>query len=425
MEWKIGEAIDHYILFRDTNDPTPIDYAKRLRQRDLLIGDNSSFVWGYVGELTRPQAKTVQIRFDFEFEEGFEEGFKKEHNSSAASEDTGEIMIMPNKPGALDFLVQLSPDLEFLAHAPLDQFVKIQPKTKEEEQRILAELMPRAAGSAPDFCSRYVPNVLRSSKADRSFVELLPLYTLEDIWQRVGYDPNMDVLRHTAAVWFCETLCGSTFNSSGGGCSPEETELIFRSSIDEQIFQITLRQRVAMEKSVGIVNSIREAEGNKDRNLENKYRVAVSGGAVPVPEPPPTTKRQPKTSSATDPDPTEGKEKKSRRNRVEMAKIVDACIVNFWFHLLVGEQKTQADLEKHYGLGSGTLSDGVAGKLMEAMSKCQHGFPKINRKSISDKGVLYKQLEETLKNLRQDLEIKMQLERQRNREKKNKSKSKS
>lgn len=274
MEWKIGEAMDYFILFRDTNDPSPIDYEKRCRQRDLLIGDPSTFVWAYVGELTALEAEAAQKKLDAEFEERFE----TEHHSSAVSADAGEIMLMPHEPGALDFLANISPRLNFLSQVLPNNCVKIRPESEEEKQRILAELFPRATQGSPDFSSSYRPDKIEvAPKAHRSFVQLLPLRTLTDIWQRVGCDPGMDPFRLTAAVWFGETLCGSTFRSSGSTCGQEETELIFKSSIDDQIDQVTPRQLDVLVKCVDIVNGIRKAAGCEDWNIENKYEgVAAS-----------------------------------------------------------------------------------------------------------------------------------------------------
>jgi len=58
--------MDYYILFRDLDDPTPIDYVKRRFQEDLLIADRASYVWGYIGELNDDQIRVVRARLIWE-----------------------------------------------------------------------------------------------------------------------------------------------------------------------------------------------------------------------------------------------------------------------------------------------------------------------------------------------------------------------
>lgn len=284
MEWEIGTAIDHYILFRDSSDPASIDYAERYRRRDWLTGDNASYVWVRAGELTLLQAEVVQKKLNAVFEGRF---VKECKSSSVQPDETGEIDFIPHSPSALDFLadllpnhdchVRLVPDRDFfvgisserksLERVPLHQPIKIYPKTAKETQRIIGGLDSRLSQGISDFSFAYRQDRLDIPQKDRSFVRLLPISTLINIWQRVGCDPEMDVLRHTAIVWFHDELCNDNFHSSGTACGPKETDLIFKSCIEDRLSQVTLRQRDVLNECVDIVNSVRKADGCEDKNI--------------------------------------------------------------------------------------------------------------------------------------------------------------
>ena len=106
--------MDYYILFRDLDDPTPIDYVKRRWQEDLLIADRALYVWGYIGELNDSQIRVVRARLVWENAKRYYEA----GNSLGASGLTKyvfEIEISAIKPETLNFLAQLPPNLAFLS----------------------------------------------------------------------------------------------------------------------------------------------------------------------------------------------------------------------------------------------------------------------------------------------------------------------
>ncbi|MCL2744410.1 MAG: hypothetical protein FWE67_11225 [Planctomycetaceae bacterium] len=292
MNLEIGTATDHYILFRDINDLTPIDFVKRYRQQDNLTGDDAAYVWAYAGRLTLGQANAVQKMLDSVFEYRFE----SEYKSSAHFGEIGVIEIIPHLPSALDFLVSLAPkqdcyvrlildndillisssDKDFHTQVPLNCCVRMYLRDIGEEQRILGELNSRKLQGIEDFSWSYDRITATIHKKDRSFVQLLSLSILCDTWKHIGDYSSIDILRSTATRWFKKTLCGYKFISTSKG-NPDETEPIFRPSIDEQILQITARQQEVLEKCVEIVNSVRTANGGEDNNIVNKYKVTENG----------------------------------------------------------------------------------------------------------------------------------------------------
>ena len=298
MVWEIGKAIDHYILFRDTDDPAPVDYNKRCSQQDLLIGDKASYVWGYVGELTGLQAGDVRVKLDLMFEGKFnEEAFSPPLLRWSKS---GTIEVIPRLPGALAFLKHVSSNLDFLEHAPVNKSVKIKPKSDEESQRILEELFCRSTWADSGFEFTYKSNRLEIQKICRSFVELLSLETLMDGWQGVGCRPDMEPLRRTAEIWVSEVLEGSKIYTSGEKLSPEGTENIFKSSlIDPDLTLLTLRQSQVLGRCVDVANSIRKTYGCENKNIENKY-VMKTDTAAPVLVPAPAMEKKPTATTMED-----------------------------------------------------------------------------------------------------------------------------
>jgi hypothetical protein len=101
--WRKTESAvdDYYILFCDLDDPTPIDYVKRCCQEDLLIADKTSYVWGYIGELSNSQIHVVQARLVWEnAKRCYDEG--NSFGASGLTKYVFEIEIGAIEPATLD-----------------------------------------------------------------------------------------------------------------------------------------------------------------------------------------------------------------------------------------------------------------------------------------------------------------------------------
>ena len=291
MEPGAKPTMDYYILFRDLDDPTPIDYVKRCYQEDLLIADKTSYVWGYIGELNNNQIREVQARLVWEDAKRYYEA----GNSLGASGLTKfvfEIEIGAIGPAALDYLAQISPHLAFLPGASPTHRFWFYPESDAESLRINQALSSIPLQNNRDFSWRM--HELDFQKIHSSSVQSLPLSLLLDAWKRVGYCPHMDILRHTAAVLDIETtICPGKLrqkpektlnlsNTKSKSVSPEETQKIFKSIVlDKEKYISTLppRQLKILGECVDIVNSIRTADGHGDKNIENIYG-AMSGQRI-------------------------------------------------------------------------------------------------------------------------------------------------
>ena len=238
MEGETEKTDLYYILFRDAAVPAPTDaeYKIRCEQRDLLAGDRAEYVWGYVGELSDSQAKKVREGF-----KKFEKRFRREREFSAPYlEDPDEIAflrrslsemrVILRKPTAQYFLAQISPSLAFLSHVPFDCITRkkrnfrIYPESAEEEQQILKALQPRPVKFHFGFRFWYDPKKIEPLKRHCSFVELLSLQTLMDIWRCFGLIDNTDLLRRTAGIWVIQSLEKSNVYTSKGVIDPEKAK---------------------------------------------------------------------------------------------------------------------------------------------------------------------------------------------------------
>ena len=108
--------------------PAPIDYAKRCAEEDLLLADKASYVWGYVGKLTKEQARIVNNSLN----ENVDKGLWLEYMSSVERSNNnneiqfvhhpqGVIRVVPRKPEAREFLAKVSPNLVFFAMSHLSR----------------------------------------------------------------------------------------------------------------------------------------------------------------------------------------------------------------------------------------------------------------------------------------------------------------
>jgi hypothetical protein len=248
MKWKTGTTTECYILFRDTDDPTPIDYAKRHLNEDLLLADKTSHVWGYIGELNDSQIREVQARFGWENSKRlYEEG-----NSLGASGITKyifEFEIGAIEPEKMDFLANLSPNLAFLSSVSHNYRFLFYPESDEECGLINDALLSLPDKDSSDFS--WSMHELDFPKMHSSSVQLFPLNLLVDGWKRVGYCQHMNILRHTAAIQDIETTIGfyktrkktwknmwnkpektfNLFNTKLKSVSPAEAQKIFKSVV--------------------------------------------------------------------------------------------------------------------------------------------------------------------------------------------------
>jgi hypothetical protein len=157
----------------------------------------------------------------------------------------------------------------------------------------------------------------------------------------------------------------------------DETEIIFKSSLEDQ--KLTDFQREVLGKCADIAKRVL---GTSDIvSVRSSDNVAPSDQQEA------------------------GKEIRPRRNRARREQAIDGCILDYWYHSLIGEPKTQAKMEEKHEIGKGGLSKGAAGLLMAKMENCKAGAPKQTEIDESGKGVLYTYLRETLNVLKKQVKI--------------------
>ena len=271
MEPQSGTKVDdYYILFRDADAPAPTSdiYKKRCEQQDLLIADKASYVWGYVGKLNDSQACVLQTRLDGEFEERLIEKFGGSDADSPA--DYG-LEIATRKPGVLSFLAEVSSDLTFLSNVSPNHRFWFFPEGDELLQ--IKEVLSIRAKNDLDLILKL--HRLTFPKTHKSFVQLLPLKTLVDGWRRIDCYRNMDLLRHTAAIWFIGASSGKfdlTLEKNHNPISPDIAETVFKSVvIDDEYIQLLLPHQLGvLAKCINIANRIRMWDDGEN-NIENQY----------------------------------------------------------------------------------------------------------------------------------------------------------
>ena len=244
MGTETESAIDYYVLFQDLSK-----HARRLKhsgESELQVGKEDSavqFLWCYIGKLTARQARGVKIKLDLEFKTKFEK--------------------------ACPWYMDLNESL-----------IK---EVKESQFQMLQEkgLVARSQQGTEHF-------VVSKTKAIapiiwRSFVQLLPLPTLTDMWHRVGCPTDVEPLRCTAVVWCRETFWKEKISPVGQKMRPGEVELVFKSSLDDQ--EMTVSQREVLWKCVDTANRVRRADGGgKDTDIKkNKYRLVQENTAAAPP----------------------------------------------------------------------------------------------------------------------------------------------
>jgi len=282
---------DYYILFRDTAVPVPtdIEYKKRSEQEDVLLSDKALYVWGYAGTLSEEQAEIVKQGFDSFVDKRLkcEPGYLVTSLGSIPYETefqskTYKMAVKAREPACREFFARKLPNLGFLPYVPLHQTVRIYPESTAEKWRIINKLRNWSAQEQHGFsfyCRFNKQEEFESHKRHRSFVELLSLETLMDVWQRFGYFRHMDLLRRTAGIWVRETLeRNRIIHTKRNRRNPEDIKTIFESFVHddkEYIPALTLRQQVVLGKCVDIINSTRTADGCGAENIDNIYRALL------------------------------------------------------------------------------------------------------------------------------------------------------
>jgi len=377
------ETDDYYILFRDTDDPRPIDYKERCKWQDLLIGDRASYVWGYIGGLSVRQADLVNKGLD----STVNKRFRSEHRSAAISlpdeeesvfmlHPRGEIRVIPRTPAALSFLAQVSPNLQFFSHIPLNQSVRIYPESIKEKQRILEALTSCESQENFGFELHYNPHKNDSPRRFRSLVELVSLETLMDMWQRTGCRVRGQLLRRTAGIWIIETLEKNIIDTSvrdldkkiGKNVSPESIGEAFRSKVlhnKTYISTFSLRQLEVLEECVDITNIVKGESRKK-----NRYKVAKRKRLYKV-----FNKNRIRHRNRVDPkvEPLTAKEEKqklTRRNTPSRIEDVKKIVETYWKKVINGELVTKKDVAtQKFPNEPNILSKKIAKPFMEKISE--------------------------------------------------------
>jgi hypothetical protein len=270
-------AIDYYVLFQDLSK-----YAQRLNhsgeseQREGK-GSVAQFLWCYIGKLTARQARGVQTKLDLEFKKKFVE-------ECPWYMDLNELMIKGLKESQCPYGGRIVGRRQASSHVSQCETTKpdvvFLEYTSDQRLKMLQE--KRVVARSPQGTEHFVVSKTKAiaPKIWRSFVHLLPFPTLTDMWHRIGCPTDVEPLQCTALVWCRETFWKETISLVGEKACPEEIELVFKSSLDDQ--KMTVSQREVLKKCVDVANSVREVDGCKDMNIENKYRLAQANIAAPL-----------------------------------------------------------------------------------------------------------------------------------------------
>jgi hypothetical protein len=269
-------------LYYDTHTPapTPDVYKRRCEQQDVLIADKGTYVWGYAGKLNKSQSKVVQTRLSLAFADRFYEWWEDSGGSSATPYgfEFG-FKIADRKPGTLDCLARLSPDLEFLSYvSPLYHNFMFYPK-RSETSEVFTTLRFLPEQDNPGFY--WYRHRLEVSKTHMSFVKLLSWKEIMVGWDHAEYCSGMDILRHTAATWVIYGTLRNGFKMKLKRDAPLGQDImkeIFQMLVQddkEYIPSLKFLQLVVLGECVDIVNSIRKADGCRDKNIDNVYEVII------------------------------------------------------------------------------------------------------------------------------------------------------
>jgi hypothetical protein len=364
---------DYYVLFRDATVPAPTDdeYKERCEQQDLLIGDRAAYVWCYVGRLSDSQIEIVQQCLNAEVDKKLwlKDMFSDENLDDKSVIDfvrypQGIIKVTLLEPAAADLLAQISPNLGFLSHVPLNQSFRIYPDSVEEHQRIVKSLRSRSKECIEFY---YDAKKLESPKRHRSFVEIVSLKALIDMWRRIDCRRNALLLRRTAGIFVVEKLEKNTIDTSlcdfyempGEKVSSENVEGEFKTKIinairyinsKNYIERLTSHQRKILNLCVDLVNESRKKRGSGYLNIVNKYESHEE-------------KKEAVSAMKEKPKPT-------RRNTPARIKDVKKIIETYWKKVINGELVTQQDVAKQkFPNEPNILSKKIAKPFMEKISE--------------------------------------------------------
>ena len=337
MEKETESAQDYYVLFQDLSK-----HAQRLNQsgeselREGKEGSAVQFLWCYIGKLTARQARGVEIKLDLEFTTRFE-------NECPWYQELNERLIKTvresnrSRSTTIGHQQDVSQKYQGETTKPDVVFLKY---TSAQRLQILQEkgLVARSDQGTEHFVVSKTKPI--APKIWRSFVQLFPLSTLTEIWHRVGCPTGVEPLRCTAVVWCRETFWNENISSVGPKMCPEEVEIVFKSSLDDQ--GMVASQREVLKKCVDVANRVREIEGCKDMNIENKYGLVQENIEGQPPAKPPKQIAE----SAHKPTPKKNTEQESRETgskyEVPVQTIIDENIVE----VVVGkaEQLTRKEI---------------------------------------------------------------------------------
>ena len=306
MEKETESAIDYYVLFQDLSK-----YAQQ--SNDGKEGGAVQFLWCSIGKLTGRQARGVEAKLDLEYKTRFEKespwyldlnellmkGARESKYSgksrivgyrrAVSQESPCETTVGKFLPGSWELFEELC-DESPQNNSQLRQ----NKKTSSKPEMVFLELTPAlrlqiqqkkglVARSNQDTETFVVSKAEAiAPKIWRSFVQLLPLSVLTDIWHRVGCPSDVEPLRCTAVVWCRETFWNEAISLVGQKTCPEDVDLVFKSSLDEQ--EMTEPQREVLWKCVDVANRVRKTDGSKEMPTKKRqYKLAQANIAATPP----------------------------------------------------------------------------------------------------------------------------------------------
>ena len=276
MGKKTKSAIDYYVLFRDDSEHARQSNRNSSVSKPDECDDEASYLWCHIGKLTARQARGVQIKLNLEFKERFEQ-----EKNSRCTNILEQIRADWSRLEQMRLLVQRGLDLAAHELTPSQRPLMQQQKTgfvarspSGKEKLVISK---KDVSALLFQCERLF-------QSERSFIQLLPLPTLIDIWHSIGCPTDVEPLRCTAIAWLRKTFPQKKVSVIGPKSCSDAVELVFKSSLDDQ--EMTASQREVLKKCVDVANSVREVDDCKDMNIENKYRLAQANIAAtpPLPE---------------------------------------------------------------------------------------------------------------------------------------------
>ena len=302
MEKETESAQDYYVLFRDAKKGIKKqgEFLEKLEMQGRSISSDSNdipsldglatYLWCYVGKLTARQARGVQAKLDLDLKKGFEEEYRWD------------------ELGRYRFIIAITEGLNWnsFKFTPVQHF----------QIHYNAGLVAQSHSDKKKIVNPKTDVSSRIPQSARSFVHLLPLSTLTDIWHRVGCPKDVESVRYTAIVWIRKTLREEKISQIEQKADPEEVELVFKLSLDDQ--EMTEYQREVLRKCIDIANRIRGIDDCNNFNIENKYGLALDNIVVAppsVPEGQPTTKPSEQIAESVAPTKTKKKQVKSANSK--------------------------------------------------------------------------------------------------------------